>query len=217
MFWTSDELELRRMNDLLSEANETLDAENTLIEAENKQREELARMEFQNRVYRRISEKLYPTQKRIAELLNVMQPGTESYRRNMELVCVLTAYVKRATNLMLMAAEHESVSSRELLLAMQESAKYLTYHGIKAEATSKTNSTIPSDLIFPLYKTFEELIETLLPHITYMTATLSEDGFRLAADMNHLPALPDTALPVTAIVDDDMVYLTVTSQKGGAK
>ena len=215
VFWTTDERELRRMNDRLLDANETLDAENTLIKAENKQREELARMDFQNRIYREISEELYPTQKKIEDILNGMQPGTESYQRDMKLVCVLNAYVKRATNLMLMAAENKMVAGRELLLALQESARYLTYYGIKAEATSKTECPVPSDLIFPLYKTFEELIEFMLRSITYLTVTLFTEGIRLAVDMKKLPTLPDTTLPVSVFLDDDMVYLTIAAEKGG--
>ena len=215
VFWSTNERELRQMNDRLLDANETLDAENTLIKAENKQREELARMDFQNRIYRQISEELYPTQKKIKDILNGMQPGSEGYLRDMKLVCVLNAYVKRATNLMLMAAQNKTVAGRELLLALQESARYLTYYGIKAEATSKTEYPVPSDLIFPLYKTFEELIEFMLQEITYLTATLFTEGIRLAADMKNLPMLPDTTLPVSAFLDDDMVYITITSKKGG--
>lgn len=215
VFWSTNERELRQMNDRLLDANETLDAENTLIKAENKQREELARMDFQNRIYRQISEELYPTQKKIKDILNGMQPGSEGYLRDMKLVCVLNAYVKRATNLMLMAAQNKTVAGRELLLALQESARYLTYYGIKAEATSKTEYPVPSDLIFPLYKTFEELIEFMLQEITYLTATLFTEGIRLAADMKNLPTLPDTTLPVSAFLDDDMVYITITSKKGG--
>ena len=216
VFWTTDERELHRMNDKLIDANETLDEENTLIEAENKQREELAHMDFQNRIYRQIAEELYPTQKKIEGIISGMQPETESYMRDMKLVCIRNAYVKRATNLMLLAAENESVASRELLLALQESAKYLTYYGIKAEATSKTEQPIHAGLIFPLYKTFEELIEAKLTEFTYLTATLSEDGIRLALDMKEIPSFPDTALPVSAFLDDDLVYLTIAAEKRGA-
>ncbi|MBQ8080883.1 MAG: hypothetical protein IJ240_03185 [Clostridia bacterium] len=216
IFWTTDERELRRMNDRLLDANETLDTENTLIKAENRQREELAHMDFQNRIYRQISEELYPTQKKIEELLSAMQPGTESYLRDMKLVCVLNAYVKRATNLMLLAAEADTVESRELLLALQESARYLTYYGIKAEAMGDTAQPIRADMLFPFYKTFEELIEKLLSDITYLTATFSEDGIRLALDLKALPSLPKTTLPVSAFLDDDLVYLTVSGGEGGA-
>ena len=70
--------------------------------------------------------------------------------------------------------------------------------------------------MFPLYKTFEELIEAKLAEITYLTATLSEDGIRLVLDMKKLPSLPDTALPVSAFLDDDIVYLTISAGKGDA-
>lgn len=216
VFWTTDERELRRLNDRLLDANEMLDAENTLIEAENKQREELAHMDFQSRIYRQISEELYPTQKKIEDILSAMQPETESYMREMKLVCVLNAYVKRATNLMLLAAEEKMVESSELLLALQESARYLTYYGIKTEATGEAAQFIRADMIFPLYKTFEELIEDKLTEITCLTATLSEDGIRLALDMKRLPSLPDTTLPVSAFLDDDIVYLTISAGVGGA-
>lgn len=55
----------------------------------------------------------------------------------------------------------------------------------------------------------------MLQEITYLTATLFTEGIRLAADMKNLPTLPDTTLPVSAFLDDDMVYITITSKKGG--
>ena len=46
--------------------------------------------------------------------------------------------------------------------------------------------------------------------------SLSDAGLRLTSDLSRIPDLPETPLPVTALVDEDLLYLTVSPGKGGA-
>ena len=207
VFWTSDERELYQMNEKLLEANETLANENTLIEAENRQQEEIARMDFVNRIHHRIAAELYPTQMRIRAILENMKPDASGFQRNMAKVCVLNAYVKRATNLMFMAADSETVSSRELYLAMGETARYLKYTGVSASVTNEATQPVSSENVFPIYRTFEQLVEALLPQITLLSATLYDGRLRLAVN-TETADLPETVLPVKTMTEDGMLYLT---------
>ena len=73
---------------------------------------------------------MYPCQQRIEQILNSMTPGTKGFREKIAEVSVINAYVKRKTNLLLLAAEKEELGTDELKFALEESANYLTLAGL---------------------------------------------------------------------------------------
>ena len=111
-FWVEDESEVHSTNERLQEANELLESENTLIEYENKQKEENAYLRSRHHIYHEIAEKMYPYQKRIEEMLNGATPGSDGFRESIAEVSVLNAFVKRKTNLLLLASENDAVEIR---------------------------------------------------------------------------------------------------------
>ena len=190
--------------------------ETELIQAEATLKEEMARVESRGRIYRRIAEEMYPTQKRIEELLSAARPGEDSFPDLIASVALLNAYVKRKSNLLLLSDEAETVDSRELYLALNESARYLRYRGVEASVQDLSAGEIPCGQALSLYDAFEILTEALLPEITQLMISLSDAGLRLTSDLSRIPDLPETPLPVTALVDEDLLYLTVSPGKGGA-
>ena len=214
-FWTEDETELHRENRRLEEANEILGEENHLIEMENELKEKKARLDARNRVYDRIAAALYPRQKRIEALLAKAEPGTEAFRRTLGECCVLNAWCKRKSNLLLLNEKTLPEKNRELYLALQESARFLKCCGIEAAAVGEEISDFPLSCIHDLYDTFEAIIEACLPDMRRMTVSLAEDGIRVAMETDHVPELPDTVLPAEQRSSEGTVFLTVRCRKGG--
>ena len=214
-FWLEDESEVRSANERLREANELLESENTLIEYENRQKEENAYLRSRHRIFHEIAEAMYPYQKRIEELLTTAQPGSEAFRDRIADVSVLNAFVKRKTNLLLLSSEHDTIELRELQLAVTESARYLTYAGLRASVDESGwfEESLPSDTVIALYDTFEQLAERMLGRATLLMISYTGDGVRMATDA-EVDTIT-TPLPVTAEQRDDIWYLTVPAQKGG--
>ncbi len=219
VFWTEDERELHRESHRLAEANEILSEENGLIAVENELQVKKAHLDAQARVYDRISAALYPKQKRIEELLNSASPESDSFPAVLAECCVLNAYCKRKSNLMLLEEESLPRPNRELFLAMQETARFLKCRGIDAAATGVEYSDFPLARIHELYDSFEILIEALLPVMRRMTASLMPDGIRLTIEADPGAetgeALPGTPLPVERVLSDGCLFLTIRA-KGGA-
>lgn len=213
-FWTEDESELHRESDRLAEANELLSEENDLIAVENELKEKKAHLDAQNQVYDRIAAALYPKQKRIEELLESASPESDAFPSVLAECCVLNAYCKRKSNLMLLSEENLPKPNRELFLAMQESARFLKCSGIDAAATGEEYSDLPLSQIHMLYDSFEALIEALLPYMSRMTASLAPEGIRIAVEPGQIPILPKTALPVLRRESDGCVFLTVRAEGG---
>lgn len=232
-FWAEDESALHRVNEQLAEANETLENENELIRAENDLKEQRARIDSRNRIYSTIAEQMFPYHERIHALLQEAAPGREAFRGQIAKVSVLNAYVKRRTNLLLLTEQQPQVSMRELALAIEESARYLKYIGVQASVETAAEVIWPGQTAVSLFDTYEALIERLSAHVSYIMISLNKAGLRLTADARTLPAellrtltemesAPDggqTAgrlLPVTASLDEGLLYLSVYAEKGGA-
>ena len=215
-FWTTDETGLHRMNANLSEANELLSEENDLIRTENELKEKKARLDAQNRVYDRIAYALYPTQKKIEALLRDVTPGTPEHHEALARCCVLNAYSKRKSNLLLRTEDTLTTPNRELFLCLQESVRFMGCCGVEAAAVGEEESDFPLSVIHDLYDTFETLIEALLPNIRHLTVHLTKKGIRLVVDAVELAPLPKTKLPVSAYEDEGFTYFVVTATEGGA-
>ena len=213
-FWAEDESELHKESRRLAEANEFLSEENDLIAVENELREKKAHLDAQERIYDKIAAALYPKQKRIERLMAGTSPESNDFGKTLAECCVLNAYCKRKSNLLLLTDENLSYPNRELFLAMQESVRYLNCCGIHAAATGEEYSDLPLDSVNAVYDCFETLIEALLPQIQGMTVSLAAGGIRIALEADRDPELPKTALPVTCMESDGCWFLTVHAEGG---
>ena len=212
-FWAEDESGIRRAQQRLQEANETIEQENELIRAETEQREKDAYLKSRHRIYHEIAEELYPVQKRISRLLESAVPGTEAFRETIAKVSVLNAYVKRKTNLLLLASERDRLSTGELGLALNESAYYLTLMGLQTTAYIPEDEPLSADRIVALYDTFESLAEQLTGKASALMVSWSGGGLRLAADTEQVPDVEGIPLPVRCKRSDGVLYMDICPGK----
>ena len=215
-FWIVDESKIHRLNERLEDANETIGLENRLIQYENEQREEKARLDARNAVYAKAAADLYPTQKKIAALLKKMQPGAPEYYPLMARVCMLNAYVKRKTNFILTYAESDPIDGEELYQAIREITVFLNFCGVFSSVDRQNPGAFLFHTALSLLDTFQTLIETMLPRMTKMMAFLRADSLLMTVNCPPPDALPETPLPVTAEPADGLLFLTVIVPKGGA-
>ena len=214
-FWTEDESELRCESRRLASANELLSEENDLIAVENDLKEKKAHLDAQEQVYDRIAAALYPKQKRIEALLESAPTESEGFSAVLAECCVLNAYCKRKSNLLLLAEENLPHPNRELFLALQESARFLKCCSIDAAATGEEYSDLSLPQVIRLYDAFETLIEAFLPYMRRMTVSLVADGVRIAMEAGKSPAIPDVELPVECTESDGCFFLTIKAEGGG--
>lgn len=214
-FWTEDESAVRRAQARLEDANETIEQENELIRAETEQKEKAAYLQSRHRIYHEIAAELYPIQKRIARLLGSAKPGTDGFRDTIAMVSVLNAYVKRKTNLLLLASEKERLSLRELLLALRESAEYLTLAGMQTSADMREDKELSTDRALALYDAFEQLAEQLLGAASSMMVSVSEAGLRISVKADRRPDAAEIPLPVRFLESEDILYIRVSAERAG--
>ena len=215
VFYTEDETRLHRMNERLRDANELLRSEHTLICAENELKEQKARVESRSRIYAQISEKMRGRQREAAALLESTGPGAPDFDRTIARVSLLNAYIKRGANLLLVNEGAEEIPAGELMLALEESARYLVYLGVTMQAALREPAMLPRELAFSLYETFETLLEASLPGMTRLHAAVSAGRLRLVTDGALPETLPETPLPVDAKRADGCVYYIIGGEEDG--
>ena len=214
-FWTEDERELHRENRRLESANELLSEENDLIRVERQLKEKKTRLDAETEVYRQIAAAIYPRQREIDALLDGVSPEDEGFPATLAKVCVLNAYSKRKSNLLLLSEDTLPKSNRELFLALQESTRFLSCCGIEAAAVGEEYTDFPLPLVRELYDSFEAALEAYLPFLKRMTVSLTADGLRMALEASEDPTLPPIALPVERRQEEGTTYLTIRKKTGG--
>ena len=216
-FWAEDESAVHRMQEKLLEANEMISQENDLIRAETEQKEKDAFLQSRHRIYHEIAEKLYPVQKRISGILDQAECGTDDFRKKIAEVSVLNAYVKRKTNLLLLAEENETLSLTELFIALQESASYLTLAGLQTTAGRAEDKDFPAGVIIALYDIFECIAEQLIGKAPSLMVSWNKQFLRLAAETDALPDTEGISLPVRFLKSEDILYVDILAVKDGKK
>ncbi len=217
-FWTEDETGVHRAQDRLAEANELIESENSLIRAETEQREKDAWLQSRHRIYHEIAEIMYPVQQRIEKLLARMEPDTPDFPDQLAFVSVLNAYVKRKTNLLLLAAEQETLTTHDLFLALKESAVDLTLAGLRTDAgRPEEEENLPADRIIALYDAFEAAAEQLIGAARSLMVSLKGGAVVLAADTARVPDTDGLPVSVRTRQEDGILYLELSAGKGGER
>ena len=214
-YWMADESALRRLNKQLVEAAKTLAEENSLIEEERKLKEEQARVEARNSLYLKAAEQVYPTQKKIADLLKGIRHDKDNLRSIMAQIMVLNAYTKRRVNFIL--SKTDAVSAHAMKLALEETARYLPYCGIDAYVDCSAVSDHEYAGAMALYDTFEAVIEALLsvaPH--YLLIAYSDLGLRMVAEGLSELNVPPAPLHIATETEENRLTLLISFREGGA-
>jgi hypothetical protein len=159
VYWVDNISGIRAIHAALRETGERLSEEGTLIRAESRISEQKARAEVENRLYDSMNEQVRPQLVRIGELLSDGNQTEENFKRNLRECMVLCAYIKRRSNLMLIADRSEEISSEELYLSIRESLEYLKLTGVMAIAEQCGSRMWRAKDLLLAYDFLEEILE----------------------------------------------------------
>ena len=145
-------------------------------------------------------------------------PNTSSFRPCIEKALALTAYVKRKANFVLIMAERETVSAGELASAIEESAHYLRYCGMNAEAEIVTEHRFPCRLAMDVYDCFEAVVEAFLEKGGDLFVRLGDRELMVMEDGGEIPDQDGLPLPVRVSREDGaLVFRFDLGEEGGAE
>lgn len=152
----SEDLSLiNEINIGLQEAKQQTKEENDIIEAENEIKKQSAKIDEQKKLYEKVE--TY-TKDEINKLNNILQLKTineEDFINKMRFACVLAAYIKRRSNLIILSKKDKLMDIDELELSINESISYLSLSNIECFLDCKLKGKINSDILGTIYDFFE--------------------------------------------------------------
>lgn len=208
-FWTEDESSLNRMNERLKDANDILSMENELIQREQDLAKEKAAIDHRSALYARIAQEVYPTQKKISEILSSAEPGTPLLKDKIAEILVLTSFIKRKANFILLASERDQINSEELSSAMRESVFYLKYLGMHASFTSTSARAWPCQTAADIYDHFRYIIEQLIGNATELWINFNDEALLFMVEQAQEVDTAYLTFPYKQSVEDGQLILKI--------
>ena len=209
---------LKRISSRLSENNNILKAE---VELKEKQ----AQADEHMRIYDKITEEVAPQLWKIETLLGLSDDHMKMIE-NLSLICVISSYIKRRGNLILLGEEASFFPAQELEYCLRESMENLRLCRVAVSLSCRCQGILPKDSAMAAYDFFEMIMEAALPTMNAilinlavesgtveMTFSISCDLSSIALDREFL-ARHDAAAIISRQEDD--VHITFLLPKGGA-
>lgn len=225
VLWTEDYTVINKINDSLAEINQTLSEEGVIIAAENKLLEQRSKIEEQNNLYKGIFDVFRPHLKKIKKSFAVANTDEEK-EKALRLAVVYGVYLKRRSNLAMLAKNGQAQSS-ELLYAMRESTDALSFYGAASSVAFDGDCPLPIEQITFVYEFFEDCIESALPSLCACLVRVSCKGgvlrCRIALD-NAKESISDEwrarecrklGASVSVQKQDETLYATLSFDKKG--
>lgn len=176
VLWADDVRQVNEVTEKLNGYRLELNQNNQLLKAELELKENRAKTEEMTRLYDRITGDVSPRLEKIDALLERSKDEPCSCRALLAQLCVISAYIKRRGNLILLSNQSPNVSLRELEYCLRESLDNLRLSGIFTSMTANVKTDAPITDICDAYDLFETVIEGLLGHITAVMVYLSDRG-----------------------------------------
>ena len=222
--WAADVGQLRQLGRELTDANVRIEARNAYLTAEAGTRAEQAEMQTRSEIYDSITRIIRPQAEEITALLNAATPEFDERLRR---IAVLSAYIKRRSNMELIA-EGGALPFEELTLAVGESLRYVRLSGVNATSFCEGGGSFPAPVITDAYEQFEQVLESSLGNLhdlmVYLDAGETALSVRLLIRADDLsvraegvpPAMPGFIREVSVIKNEQDMILAFTYTGGGA-
>ena len=224
IYWQDDVKAINDLAEHLRDANDTLGERYDLMKAEVELKERRLQAEEKSRLYDRIAQEIAPQLNKADELLQQSREHPERANALLSQVCVISAYIKRRANLILMGEEKAAVSARELESCLRESLDNLRLCGVITYLDCRCEGQTAVKQIIAMYDLFEEVTEKLLGQLSavMVTAEYAENTLRLRIQagckeaVTVLPTFMLSSGTVTCEAQDEDLIIEAMA-KGGAQ
>ena len=175
-FWFVDLTDFNALKTRLFALNEDMMSENDLLDADNKLKEKMAKLDEQKQIRSAIDAKLNPQFRRLEEIIAHMPEEEEAFENALKDACIYNVYIKRYSNLFLLAKTKEQLSLAELGLAITESLHYLQLRGVTTDLQWQSNDLVDAAVCLRLYEVFQTILELHFPFLSSLSIALKQQG-----------------------------------------
>lgn len=225
--WTEDISAINRINRELSEVKEQISEYNVILKSEAELKKRRAAVTEQNKLYDSITEFIRPQLCDLENILKNIENNRGDISVNYAGACVVNVYIKRISNLLIMAKSRKMLNAFELENSIRELVEYISVYGISCSFFSNVSGEISAEKTIALFK----FIGIFIRHIMNCTDALLfnlkvHDRFidlKINCDSKNEMKIPDDLLDditklggnVTTEYDADTLFVFVRMQSGG--
>ena len=226
VLWMDDISKINELTRELQSVGEQLSGKNDLLRAELELKEKQARVEEQSRIYDRITKEMTTRLDEIDLLLRQIEETPAVLKTVLPKICVISAYIKRRGNLLVLGEAESQIQAKELELCLRESADNLQLHNVITFLDADCQGTIPADYAVAVYDLFEGLLEQVLDTVNALMIHLTVSGGALSLTLGigssgitppDSRALEALGGRITLYADDTDTDVRVHIPGGGAR
>lgn len=186
-YWLKDISQINKLNEELKELGDIISEENEMLKFENQIKEESVRIKQKSDLYHEIAKKLKPQLDKLSRIFKNLPQEEIEFIEKMKRACVLNAYIKRYTNLLLLSEDMEYIDFYELKLAFDESVEYLELSGIETYLNWSAEGEISTEKAILIYEIFEQILENsfLTTKAILIDCTVFEKKFVLSMQIDN--------------------------------
>ena len=170
--WAVDLRPVHALNRKLSELNRRLEQRSVFLREEGQMKKERAELETRNRLYEEIS-RVVGSQ--LSEIEALSEGSDAEFIEHLPRISVLTAFVKRRSNMELLAAGG-TLTVEELGAALTESLAYLRLCGVQTAVTVSQSGELPAAVVISAYEHVQALIMEGLDTMQALFVRAAKDG-----------------------------------------
>ncbi|MGN0335448.1 MAG: hypothetical protein ACI4DV_07300 [Lachnospiraceae bacterium] len=227
ILWTENIAEENRVLEELEEARVSLAEKNALLQAETDLKKAKAKAEQQNKLYDNIAKEIEPALEQMEQQLLTGAVTAKEQREKLAKICVIGAYVKRRSNLILLSEDKTQIPSEELGYCLNESVNYLKVYGVYCTFVQQGKGMIEAEQAKLIYDFFHKVIMSVLSTVSTLLVSLVVESniLRLKMIMEDAKILPEMTCEqeqihrmhgrVSVVNEDGVDYLTLTLLNGG--
>ncbi|MBQ3215891.1 MAG: hypothetical protein IJB11_07225 [Oscillospiraceae bacterium] len=226
VLWQDNVRQVNEMTEKLNSYRAELSQSNQLLKVKLELKENRVKTEEMTRLYDQITHDVAPQLAKVESLLQKAKDGPYDCRSALAEICVISAYIKRRGNLVLLRKQSPMVPLRELEYCLRESLDNLRLSGVYTSLTANIKAEVPLQLVCQVYDLYELVIESLFHHITAVMVCLSDFGsalrlrLQIGCDVPVSHSLLPESLPCAAYLSwewqDEDIALNLVLPKGGA-
>lgn len=180
VIWQKDISKLAQIIGELRDTGSQLQDGVELLKDEIKAKSRRIHIDEQNRLYDLTLQQTMPQLEKIKSHLHTALQGDEGEKRRLlQEINILAAYIKRCSNLVLIAEGSESLPIDELTRCFRESFENLEVNGVCCTLSLQITDEINPQYALLFYKLFETVIEAVLSNLTALYLTLVNRGHYL--------------------------------------
>lgn len=225
--WTEDISAINRINRELSEIKEQISEYNVILKSEAELKKRRAAVTEQNKLYDNITEFIRPQLCDLENILKNIENNSGDISVNYARACVVNVYIKRISNLFIMAKSRKMLNAFELENSIRELAEYISVYGISCSFFSNVSGEISAEKSIAIFKFIGEFIRLKMNCTDALLFNLKADNkfidLKINCDSKNEAEIPSNAYDsiielggnVTAEYDGDTLFVFVRMQSGG--